>query len=260
MSIPAAPLPRRLPCKVCGGDSGRFAAVDFAKCCSPTPWQDRDPVGVAVMYYRCGVCGLIFTNFFDAWSPADFKAHVYNERYIDVDGDYVDTRPRQTAELVSNLFARRDLRVLDYGGGSGATADFLRERGFADVSVYEPFNDRFSERPAGGFDLIVCVEVIEHATDPVGLAGDLTSFLRDPGMAVLTTLVQDSSVEIAKGEHWYLAPRNGHTHFHSTQSLERSFGRAGFTVGHASDNLHVVYKTAPDWSAHLFGGGPSAGR
>lgn len=257
MSVPPAPLPPKLSCKICGGDSARFSAVDFAKCCSPTPWDGRDPVGVPVMFYRCTGCGLIFTNFFDAWSPAEFKTHVYNDGYLAVDGDYVETRPRQTAELIAGMFARRDLRVLDYGGGSGATAGFLGQRGFADVTVYEPFDSRFTDRPAGPFDLIVCVEVIEHSIDPNALARDLASFLGDPGLIVLTTLVQDPSVETAKGEHWYLAPRNGHTHFHSTPSLQTCFGQTGLGVAHANQNLHIVAKTVPDWARHLFEGAPA---
>jgi 2-polyprenyl-6-hydroxyphenyl methylase/3-demethylubiquinone-9 3-methyltransferase len=263
MSAPPATLlspglpPRVTParserCKVCDADSPRFAAVDFNKICSHTPWADRDPIGVPVLYHRCARCKLIFTTYFDAFGPDDFRRHVYNEEYYDIDGEYHELRPKNTASLIANSFRKRDLRVLDYGGGNGATATFLRAAGFPDVTVYEPFNPDFSLRPGGKFDLILCVEVMEHFVSPLQLASDLASFLAPEGLIYLTTLLQPQTIDTVKGEHWYLAPRNGHISFHSPLSLPLCFATQKLRFGKINNDRHVFFKTIPDWAAHLF--------
>jgi 2-polyprenyl-3-methyl-5-hydroxy-6-metoxy-1,4-benzoquinol methylase len=100
--------------------------------------------------------------------------------------------------------------VLDYGGGDGSLSMRLRERGlrvtyvdipstskdFAswvfrkrglNIDVLDAFED--SEIIWGRqYDTVLCIEVIEHVTNPTDLLGRLTRSLRNGGKLIITRL------------------------------------------------------------------------
>jgi hypothetical protein len=78
-------------------------AVCFCRCC-----------GVPAYYHQREGCRLLFSNGLDNWTPADFAQHIYNAKYIKVDPDYVDARPRQTPEVVFSFMKK--------GGGPGGVS------------------------------------------------------------------------------------------------------------------------------------------
>lgn len=163
---PALAAPRS--CKACGSPSPALGAVDFNKCC-----EDRRRValplsGRRVTYHRCPACALVFTGDFDAWDRDDFRTHVYNEGYADVDPDYAESRPAVSARLIEMLFgeACRGLPVLDYGGGDGALAALLTSQHGMAAEIYDPFNSAYDVPPHRLFPLVTCFEVLEHTPDP----------------------------------------------------------------------------------------------
>jgi SAM-dependent methyltransferase len=252
---PRQDQPRELACKVCQTLSPRYTATDFARCCSREPWSAHDPVGIPVIYYRCPGCQLVFTGFFDSWTPEDFVRYVYNDGYTIVDGESLDKRPREIAAFIDRHIPKRDIRILDYGGGSGVTADFLRAAGYTDVTVYEPFDPRFAAKPDGVFDFLLCNEVLEHTTDPKALVRDLARLSAERSLGFISTLTQNAEFEQRQGEHWYIAPRNGHTHFHSLRSLALCFEGTGLRLSPIQSALYAAFRDIPDWAKHLFAPG-----
>ena len=206
------------PCKVCRAPSPPFDVVDFNKCCS-----EQDPfafgfAGIAVTYFRCRRCGLLFTDFFDDWSADDFRSFIYNADYVKADGAYVAERPRALAALVARKAGvARDARVLDFGSGAGAFAQSLRDHGFTNVTDYDPFSS--PARPAGRFDLVTCFEVIEHTTTPDATLRDISSLLADGGCVLLTTGIQPDDIETRRVSWWYVGPRNGHASIFTWDAL-----------------------------------------
>ncbi len=99
------------------------------------------PSGIPVTYFRCTACGFLFTRDFDAWSHADFGNRIYNAEYAFVDPDFAERRPAANASYVTHNFGihRKEIRVLDYGGGEGRMMDLLRAEGFRSVNTYDPF-------------------------------------------------------------------------------------------------------------------------
>lgn len=250
-----APDPRAIPCKVCGGASPLFGVTDFNRSCEELRGRFLPLAGAPVYYRRCEACGLIFTDAFDDWSQADFEAHIYNDRYIDVDPDYLEARPINMAGAVHGAFqaSAASLRVLDYGGGNGRMADELRRRGFASVTTYDPFSPAFRERPQGRFDLVTCFETLEHMPDPVAGAADIMSFLADDGLLIAATLLQPKDILQARMGWWYIGPRNGHLTLFTHAALGRLLGRHGLTTVSRSANLHLAYRRAPPaFARHLF--------
>ncbi|THD59556.1 MAG: class I SAM-dependent methyltransferase [Phenylobacterium sp.] len=246
--------PRPAPCKVCGADAPLFGLTDFNRSCEEARGKVLPLSGAAVYYRRCPQCSLVFTDAFDDWSMADFEAHIYNDGYLAVDPDYVETRPTNTAAVVAKTFAAAadSLDVLDYGGGNGVMAAELLRHGFRSAATYDAFSQGFRERPWRRFRLVTCFETLEHMADPVSGAADIVDLLDEDGLFLFSTLAQPANFNDLGMRWWYIGPRNGHITLHSRLSLTRLFGRFGLNVASFDDNIHVAYRTIPDFARHVF--------
>lgn len=232
-------------CKVCGHTSDRLGVVDFAKNCLDPLGARTRLSGVAVEYFRCSNCALLFTPAFDHWDKPRFVREIYNDEYSRVDPDYVDARPRANAQLIASLLrGKDDLRILDYGSGNDRFAQLLRAEGF-DCASWDPLRE--TGKPAharGSFDLVTAFEVFEHSPTPLETFAEAVSFLKENGALIFSTLIVDPAWGI---DHWYVAPRNGHVTLYSRQALAEMAGRAGLTVRHINDGLHVAWQQEPAW-------------
>jgi hypothetical protein len=207
-----------LPCKICGNNAYIFDVVDFNKGCEPPEFYAFGISGITVPYFRCAVCGLLFTQFFDDWTPQEFARFVYNADYIKVDGEYAGIRPkREAVAMAQRLAGLSELKILDYGSGSGLFADHLRSNGFEHVSSYDPFSS--PDRPAGPFDIVTCFEVLEHATSPQSTLSDIASLLHPEGCMIFSTGIQPPTIAEIRANWWYVAPRNGHVSIYSLNAL-----------------------------------------
>ena len=226
----------RAPCKICRSQAPFLDATDFQKCTSGHPFGLS---GVEVRWYRCNECGFLFTPFFDNWTHRDFTRFVYNEDYGRVDPDYARHRPISIAELLAGrLRGHEDLRVLDYGSGTGLTAKRMAELGFSNVENYDPFSSPAA--PAGKFDLITCFEVIEHSPDPVGIIADMTARLTERGgCIILGESLQPPDIGHLRAAWWYCAPRNGHCSTFTGETLSILARRFGL-VFHDGGNIHCM--------------------
>jgi 2-polyprenyl-3-methyl-5-hydroxy-6-metoxy-1,4-benzoquinol methylase len=243
--------PQLRPCKICAQLAPLIGVVDFSKNCEERRGMRLPLVGVPIYYRRCGQCGFLFTEAFDAWSPADFAQHIYNADYSIVDQDYLGARAAGNAQFTTRLFgsSAAALAVLDYGGGDGLLAQHLRAAGFAAVDTYDPFVPEHRARPARKYNLVTCFEVLEHAPDPMSVAAEIADCLGDEGMVLASTLVQPEPFPNDGLAWWYVSPRNGHISIHSRASLGRMWAAAGLTVAAVSDNLHVAFRKLRAYAA-----------
>lgn len=237
--MPALPLPgpgaafaARTACKCCGADALLEGYADFDRDCYGVNAGRGQVRGQPVPYYRCRGCDFAFTEAFDGWADADFRTHVYNDEYALFDPKFAQERPRTTAALVQRLAADRGTRILDFGGGEGATAALLREAGYAQVDVFDPFHAAAQPAPAGPYDLVLCIEVAEHHTRPLALFAQLHALAGAAGTVLLSTR-DFADVRGRWVDDWYVAPRNGHVSFYSQRTLgllAASLGRAYLRV------------------------------
>ena len=194
-----------IPCKICGRPAPFFDAVDFLKCTAGYPFG---PSGILVPYHRCEACGFLFTPFFDNWTQHAFQRFIYNDDYIVVDPEYIGARPVRVAERFADLLApARGSRVLDWGAGSGIFAAEMVRRGFR-AEGYDPFSA--PDMPVGKFDIITCIEAIEHVPEPMRAFRRMTEHLADDGMIIVGETLQPDDIEKIRCSWWYVAPRNGH--------------------------------------------------
>lgn len=244
----ATPAP--LTCKICGAPAPWFGAADLNKSCEDRSGRVFPPAGRAVNYHRCGACGFLFSTFLDDWPQDRVQREIYNDDYVKVDPDLVSARPEEQANGIERLFgaARAGLRVLDFGGGTGALADRLRTRGFARVDSIDPFHG-VSQIRLSRVDLMLCFEVLEHLPAPALPFEAAAACLKDDGVLFFSTLVQPADIETAGPAWWYLAPRNGHISLHTRRSLALLTGRHGLTLGSLSDAFHLAWRGAPAFAA-----------
>ncbi len=156
-----------------------------------------------------------------------------------MDPDYALQRPQGTANRMSQaLRDYRDARILDYGAGAGAFADFMKQLGFPNIASYDPFS--MPDRPKGQFDIVLCIEVIEHSPSPRLILDDMLSFLTDEGCILIGESLQPPDIDRVRGNWWYVAPRNGHVSFFADRTLAALASQRGL-VFHRSDGLlHVI--------------------
>jgi 2-polyprenyl-6-hydroxyphenyl methylase/3-demethylubiquinone-9 3-methyltransferase len=239
------------PCPICTTPAPLFGAVDFNTPCRIPDAVTLPPTGAPVAYCRCTACGFLFTDAFGNWSHDDFKTHIYNDDYILVDPEYLEIRPRSAAGLVINLFGegRAERRVLDFGGGNDAMCANLRAAGFPLAITYDPFVPAYAQPPEGTYDLITCFETLEHMPDPVGGIGLIVEKLADPGVVLFSTLLQPPNFEALGMNWWYVGPRNGHVSLFSQKALVHAWGRHGCRVVSFNHNLHMAFRTLPDFVA-----------
>lgn len=242
-------------CKCCSGLAPLFGRVDFNKSCMDHDGPLLPPAGIPVPYFRCSACGFLFTRFFDHWTLAEFEAHVYNQDYAQVDPEYAAKRPDDWAQALDDLLGGNLARVslLDWGGGTGRLAQQLRARGIGRAETWEPFNAAFTARPQGDFNMVTCIEVLEHLPDPrIGLK-ELIGFLPGEGALVLSTLLQPEDIEAAGTAWWYLAPRNGHISLFSRTCLEGLLREHGFRLVVLQPSVHLAWRVVPAYLEPLVG-------
>jgi hypothetical protein len=238
---PMAATASSIACKICGRRAPFFDAVDFLKCTAGYPFG---PSGILVAYHRCEACGFLFTPFFDNWTKRAFQQFIYNDDYMVVDPEYIGARPVRVAERFADLLApARGSRVLDWGAGSGIFAGEMARRGFTAES-YDPFSA--PDVPVGKFDIITCIEAIEHVSDPMQTFRSMTEHLADGGMIIVGETLQPDDIERIRCSWWYVAPRNGHCSTFDRRTMATIADQLGLVFrSQAAGGPHVLHRPEP---------------
>lgn len=259
-------VPQATPCKCCQSLADIAGVVDFSRSGADAIAQVRatgqpmfptssvttkvDPyLGWPIYYYRCRNCSFTFTRAFDAWDQEMFARYIYNEDYVRHDPEYL-TRHLENAHFLIPLIghARPDIRILDYGSGLGLLEAELKRQGFPHVESFDPFT--CATRPSGHFDFITCIEVFEHAPDPVAMMDDISTFLTPNIGAVLfsTLCCPKSVIDAGIASWWYCAPRNGHVSFYTPESLALLADARSLRYRQITDYRHLMYQSSKtDW-------------
>jgi SAM-dependent methyltransferase len=128
----------------------------------------------------------------------------------------------------------RHARSLDFGCGIGMLVRLERDVGVEawgyDAYATPKFAETYCARelPAGQFDLVTCIEVLEHTTNPVEVLASFRSRVKDDGLVIVSTELVDRKTDanwhyLAKehGQHITLFTRSGLDKAAETSGLER---------------------------------------
>jgi 2-polyprenyl-3-methyl-5-hydroxy-6-metoxy-1,4-benzoquinol methylase len=164
----------------------------------------------------------------------DYEEEFFHFRSSARVSEYRDLRKLVVAQLNKRSWEPKSggrLRWLDYGCGAGGLLRFLAEAGSLniggkavpiDVIGFDPgsYSDRLSELgttvlseseldalPAGSFDVVTCIEVLEHVMYPVPVVKRLARLLAPGGLLQLTTGNLESPAARLLGSRFpYLMP------------------------------------------------------
>lgn len=196
-------------CRLCGSESDRIFTL---------PVLDKYDVG----YFECRTCGSVETE------PPYWLSEVYIEDVHPTDADYLNRNLyvfKHALFLLKVLKIDRSATVLDYGGGLGLVARFLRESGWNafchDTYTKSPFPDVAWDNTPPTF--VTAIELFEHLTDPQAEMEKL--FAGDPDYVYVRTCRYEG-----QGQDWtYLGPSHGQHVFFYTDKAMRHIAR---TYGH----------------------------
>lgn len=235
-----SPAVRYVACNLCGADE---AAEVFAK--GRAQWH---------RIVRCKRCGLMYAN---------------PQELVDCDRHQSEDHPRifdesqsrqyfqkQSAQLPDNLHALRVLnnllpqrgRLLEIGSFCGIFLDRIRADGWRvtglepDGGVAEYSRRQYGleiiqgvlpdpELPAGAFDAVVMLHVIEHMPDPAENLRHIHRLLRPSGVLVVETPRFDSLMFRLFGRRERsISNCNGHIFFFTVPTLRRLLEKTGFEI------------------------------
>ena len=161
-------------------------------------------------------------------------------------------------------------RVLDVGCGGGLLSEAMAAAGAMvtgidmaapslevagaharrqglDIAYRQSTAEQWAQRHPGGYDVVTCMELVEHVPDPNRLVATCAGLVRPGGdlffatvnRTVLSRLLVIWLSEFVLG----IVPRHTHTYekFVRPQELARWAGDAGLTLGHLSGVRYLPY-------------------
>lgn len=239
---PLAQASASVVCKICAATALPFGVCDVNRG-GPPGALARPERGQSLQYHRCGQCGFLFTAQLDHWSAQEFAQHIYNAHYIEVDPDYVQTRPATNAQwLIEQLVKAGDgIQLLDFGAGSGVLAQYLRQAGIAADSA-DPYSLQANPiDPAQQYDWVCAFEVLEHSPHPLQTLDTMRRYLKPNGRLLISTLLQPTDIAQQGCHWWYCAPRNGHISLFKRDALNIALTKIGAKQARSlNEGLHLV--------------------
>jgi 2-polyprenyl-3-methyl-5-hydroxy-6-metoxy-1,4-benzoquinol methylase len=133
--------------------------------------------------WRCPKCKTIHSL-----EPVDFT-----EIYADYPLNQLRTLDIYARRTLANLLKRLSKvgvkhsdSILDYGCGNGVFIDFLKQKGFNEVSGYDPFvaqfNQTLEQQANKQYDVVVLNDVLEHVEEPDKLLADAARYVKEGGI------------------------------------------------------------------------------
>lgn len=185
--------------------------------------------------WRCRQCGSIHCD-----GPIDLNRHYENYPLFRKQLDYF-TRVglRRTLNFIKKIGLPQKAKILDYGCGAGLLVDTLTDNGFHSYG-FDPFSKTHKDESVLKltFDLVTCIDVIEHQEDPKAVFRQLIDLLRPGGYFLVGTPNADHiNLEEPDTNAMALHPPY-HRHIMSSQTLIR-MGRSFHLSVVKYSSLHI---------------------
>lgn len=231
-------------CRVCGStDLKEVRASTINQPLSSDNFSiTDDDYGRCAAVWRCRGCGLL-------QCPDIGEVLAYYQTLKDP--AYEDGREQRLLQaqrilkLAARYVAPKGARLLDVGAGSGILLQAAQDMGFAEATGVEPSHwlaARGKEhglnviegvlpnaQVQGPYDLITCVDVIEHVEDPMGMLRDMKALLSPQGVLLVVTPDSASLTARIMGRRWWHY-RIAHITYFSAATLRTACRKAGLRI------------------------------
>jgi len=203
-----------------------------------TPLEKTSTILPEGALYQCPSCGQLLSSCTQEW---------YNESMLEFDNPQgtvpqgsLDKRYDQRMSRILNTaknqlaYDTSSVTFLDVGCSSGALLQVAQRCGFhvhgaktaASIPNTNVFNGFLHDAhyPDNHFDIITLFEVIEHLTDPISLAQEISRILKPGGIFLIGTGNADSWTVQVQGKYWEyfdISGHGGHISFFTPQSMQK---------------------------------------
>ena len=166
-------------------------------------------------YYRCPRCRAVLMDPADHVTFSEEKER-YDQHKNDVnDPGYQNFVRPMVEEIKKNHSSTAG--GLDYGAGPGPVASFmLKESGYNNVNLYDPFYHKDSSVLKQKYDFIICSEVVEHFREPALEFEKLQSILLPKGSLFIMTEIYSEEIDF---EQWHYKNDPTHVIFYSQETF-----------------------------------------
>lgn len=216
-------------------------------------------------YYQCRPCDFMFVEpvtGFEIYDDAYYRGEGADPS-VDYESEYQDYARtprihefRDLAQLVADSLKPElrdgNVRWLDYGCGAGGFLKYLRDRGRlipgSTTGIIEPIGhdvgsyaqrlqgeglrildlDSINSEPAGSYDVVSMIEVLEHVPNPASPVLLAARLLRPGGLLVVTTGNLASPAAKSRGLAFSYCIPEIHVSLFSPSSLNGLYLRCGF--------------------------------
>lgn len=208
-------------------------------CSSPDsrPWGEKR--GFAIV--ACARCGTTFTT----QLPQQEESHDYDRYYQPANLHKPEFLQRRLAEIAATFAPfRREGHLLDVGCGSGEWLDAARGAGWKAEGLevsgpvveylrgqgYDVFHGVLEDAPYadGKFDVVLCIEVLEHVPDARLLLQQIRRILRPGGLLYATTPHGCGLSARVIGTDWTIVAPPEHLQLFSVSGMKKLLGECGF--------------------------------
>jgi SAM-dependent methyltransferase len=167
-------------------------------------------------YFACQHCALVYCDVASLPDPTTERERYLKHRNSPVDGGYLAFLQRAVGAAARVKLIEGDL--LDFGcGHTPVLADVLKTYPGITLALFDPL---FFPDPAvlnARYDIVFCIEVVEHFHDPRNSWQTLTGLLK-PGalLTIMTHLLDDP----AGFSDWYYARDRTHVCFYQPGTMD----------------------------------------
>lgn len=181
------------------------------------------------IYHHCPQCDFHFLSPEFRLNESEEKA-----RYLHHENDVSNLHYQKFVQALVTSIQKKmspDSIGLDYGCGPGPVAThLLKESGFNNIRLYDPFFQKNELFLTDQYDFIFCSEVAEHFFDPFSEFQRLRSLLKPQGILFIYSLFFDSSNESTRFIDWYYRRDPTHVSFYSPKTMSFIAHRFNFSA------------------------------
>lgn len=180
-----------------------------------------------------GICYSICPNCKCCFTLDEFTPETHNQG-----SDCRNIDPINIERLRRIRFFNQGYRMIDFGCGKGQFTDLAKKNGYMVTPIDQDTDIQLSKLKSDRYNIINCVEVIEHIVQPKEVIEDFHRVLKPGGIVYLESSFTDFLGEpINSG---YIDPNIGHVLVHSRKSIELLFNK--FEINWLNNNVCIFKK------------------